>query len=152
MGLDSTGSVAANRSIFAVDGEEVTRITRGYCRFWSVGVPAPDPGPLAATRLMSERHSVHRQNARWRIVDGETVVINLTTTHYYSLNRTGTYVWNLLLEGGQSVDDLAGAVAARYGQPLDVVRRDVRALIDDLRREDLIVATEADLEDRAEKA
>ena len=100
---------------------------------------------------MSERHSVHRQNARWRIVDGETVVINLTTTHYYSLNRTGTYVWNLLLEGGQSVDDLAGAVAARYGQPLDVVRRDVRALIDDLRREDLIVATEADLEDRAEK-
>jgi DNA/RNA endonuclease YhcR with UshA esterase domain len=25
---------------------------------------------------MSERHSVHRQNTRWRIVDGETVVIN----------------------------------------------------------------------------
>jgi hypothetical protein len=101
---------------------------------------------------MSERHSVHRQNARWRIVDGETVVINLTSTHYYSLNKTGTYVWNLLVEGGQSVDDLAGAVAARYGKPLDVVRGDVRALIDDLRREELIVATEADLEDRAEKA
>ncbi len=101
---------------------------------------------------MSERHSVHRQNTRWRIVDGETVVINLTSTHYYSLNKTGTYVWNLLLEGGQSVDDLAGAVASRYGQPLDVVVGDVRALIDDLRREELIVATEADIEDRAEKA
>ena len=101
---------------------------------------------------MSERHSVHRQNARWRIVDGETVVINLTSTHYYSLNKTGTYVWNLLLEGGQSVDDLAGAVAARYGQPLDVVRGDVRALIDDLRREELIVATEADREERTENS
>ena len=68
------------------------------------------------------------------------------------MNKTGTYVWNLLLEGDRSVDDLAGAVAARYGQPLDVVIGDVRALIDDLRREELIVATEADLEDRAEKA
>jgi len=101
---------------------------------------------------MSERHSVHRQNARWRIVDGETVVINLTSTHYYSLNKTGTYVWSLLLDGGQSVDELAGAVAAHYGQPLDAVLGDVRALIDDLRREELIVATEADLEDRTEKA
>jgi hypothetical protein len=101
---------------------------------------------------MSERHSVHRLNTRWRIVDGETVVINLTSTHYYSLNKTGTYVWNLLLEGGQSVDDLAGAVAARFGQPLDVVLGDVRALIDDLRREELIVAREADLEDRTEEA
>src|SRR6185503_19652713 len=100
---------------------------------------------------MSERHSVNRQNTRWRIVDGETVVINLTSTHYYSLNKTGTYVWNLLLEGDQSMDDIAGAVAARYGQPVDVVRGDLRALIDDLRREELIVTREADLEDRAEK-
>ena len=101
---------------------------------------------------MSERHSVNRQNTRWRIVDGETVVINLTSTHYYSLNKTGTYVWNLLLEGDQSMDDIAGAVAARYGQPVDVVLGDLRALIDHLRREELIVTREADLEDRAEKA
>lgn len=91
---------------------------------------------------MSELYSVDRQNARWRIVDREAVVINLTNTHYYSLNKTGTFIWSLLLEGDRSLDDIAGAVAARYGQALDAVLGDVRAVIDELKREDLVVMKE----------
>lgn len=88
---------------------------------------------------MSELYSINRENARWRIVDGEAVVIHLVNTHYYSLNRTGTFVWNLLLERDLSLDDLATATADHYQQPLAAIRRDVGQLLEELTREDLLV-------------
>jgi hypothetical protein len=88
---------------------------------------------------MSERYAVNRDNARWRIVDGEAVVINLASTHYYSLNKTGTFIWNLLVDRECSLDDLAREVATRYGRNLDTVLPDVRSVVDDLTREDLVV-------------
>ncbi len=88
---------------------------------------------------MPELYSINRDNARWRIVDGEAVVIHLVHTHYYSLNRTGTFLWNLLLERDLSLDDLAAATADHYQQPLAAVRNDVGQLLDELTREDLLV-------------
>jgi hypothetical protein len=86
-----------------------------------------------------ERYRVDPDNARWRIVDGEAVVINLTSTHYYSLNKTGTFIWNLLVDGDHGLDDLARAVAAQYGRSTEAVVPDVRAVLDDLTRENLVV-------------
>lgn len=88
---------------------------------------------------MSDLYSINRDNARWRIVDGEAVVIHLINTHYYSLNRTGTFLWNLLLEADRTLDDLAAATADYYQQPLTAVRGDVGRLLDELTREDLLV-------------
>jgi hypothetical protein len=88
---------------------------------------------------MSERYAVNRDNARWRIVDGEAVVINLTNTHYYSLNKTGTFIWNLLVEGDLSVDEIVGEIVVRYGQSGEAVLPDVRNVLEELAREDLEV-------------
>jgi hypothetical protein len=87
----------------------------------------------------AETYSINHENTRWRVVDGEAVVIHLASTHYYGLNRTGTYLWNLLLEGERSLEELAAVVAARYAQPLEVVAIDIRGVLDDLVREDLLV-------------
>ena len=85
------------------------------------------------------RLTVNRDNALWRIVDGEAVLISAATSYYYSLNRTGTFVWNLLADGPLTPDDLVRRVADHYGVAAAAVRDDVGALLDQLRAEDLIV-------------
>jgi hypothetical protein len=87
----------------------------------------------------SGRYRVNAENARWRVVDGEAVVINLTNTHYYGLNKTGTFIWNLLAEAERSVDDLVEAVAVRYGRPSAAVSPDVHGVLAELTRENLVV-------------
>lgn len=94
----------------------------------------------ATSRSEPERYALNAENTRWRVVDGEAVLISLTTTHYYSLNDTGTFVWELLAGGAHTAEDLADAVAARYRRPVDGVLDDVRLLLDELVREDLVLA------------
>ena len=114
------------------------------------GVP-PTDSPVVRGAA-SELYSVNRQNTRWRIVDGETVVINLESTHYYSLNKTGTFVWTFLLEGERSLGEVATAVATHYCQPLQAVLFDVRAVIHELAREALVVMRSLPDEKRTEDA
>ena len=47
-------------------------------------------------------------------IDGETVVINLDSGSYYSLEGSGADLWSRLL-AGESLNDSAAAVAARHG-------------------------------------
>ena len=84
------------------------------------------------------RLTVNRDNALWRIVDGEAVLISAATSFYYSLNRTGTLAWNLLADGALTHDDIVRRGAAHYGVDPAAVRDDVGALLDHLRAEDLI--------------
>ena len=64
---------------------------------------------------MSESiYAVNQDNTAWREVDGEVIVINAATTYYYSLNKTGSYLWRLLLEGGAGIDYITQQLAAQY--------------------------------------
>lgn len=47
-------------------------------------------------------------------IDGETVVINLATGNYYSMEGSGTDLWSRLLAGETPVES-AAALAARRG-------------------------------------
>ena len=73
-----------------------------------------------------------------RILDGETVLLDLKSGVYYSLNEAGTVVWNLFAEGATEAE-LAGALAAEYEVPAEEALRDVRELLKDLCDEGLIV-------------
>ena len=88
---------------------------------------------------MPNHYTVNRENARWRVVDGEAVVINLATSHYYSLNRTGTFIWNLLAERELGFDEILDALASRYRQVPDSIEPDLRRILDDLNRESLLL-------------
>ena len=82
--------------------------------------------------------AVVKENASWRIVDGEAVVIHLETTHYYSLNGTGTYIWELLAEQPMDADGIVSKVARHYERPEAEVAADVHALLQHLKQERLI--------------
>ncbi len=85
-------------------------------------------------------YSINRDAVRWRVVDGEAVLIHVKTTFYYSLNATGTAVWELLAEGDRSLDELVEAVAARFERDPSKVRSDVELFLEQMTKEELVEA------------
>jgi hypothetical protein len=75
------------------------------------------------------------------VIDGEAVMINLTTGNYYSLNPVGVAVWEAVT-GGASVDEAVDVLASRYEGSRDEITAAVESLLDELRREELVVPAE----------
>lgn len=82
------------------------------------------------------------EDVLFREVDGMSILLNLDTEYYYSLDEVGTRMWSLLAETG-SIDATLSAVIEEYVVPPDVVRRDLEALVSDLVRHGLLVKTVA---------
>ena len=88
-------------------------------------------------------YRVDEDHVAWRIVDGEAVIIHNESSIYYSLNRTGTYIWNGLTERAACVDDIVRGVSAHNGSAGEIAT-DVRDFLKQLVQEDLVVETEGD--------
>ena len=85
-------------------------------------------------------YAVNQDNTAWREVDGEVVVINGATTYYYSLNKTGSYLWRLLLEGGGGIDYITQRLAARHQKQAKELRPHVESFVRLLEEEALITS------------
>jgi hypothetical protein len=70
-------------------------------------------------------------------IDGETLVVQLTTGTYYSLRGTAHEAWQLLA-AEQPLDDVTAELARRYPDA-PAVRVDVRSFADELLAEQLLV-------------
>lgn len=86
------------------------------------------------------RYFVDNEVARWRMVDGEVVLLHAETSYYYNLNSSGSYLWQLLTEKGRSQADLVAALAERHEIEESTVALDVETLLGDLLREGLVKA------------
>jgi Coenzyme PQQ synthesis protein D (PqqD) len=81
---------------------------------------------------MGERYSANTENPRWRVVNGEAVIINLSNTPYYALNKTGTFIWGLLSERELDRDEIAREVTARFDVRRETAANDVREILEQL--------------------
>jgi hypothetical protein len=71
------------------------------------------------------------------VMQGEAVLIHLGTGHYYSMDRVGAEIWQMI-DGHGSVDEMVVRLSARYGASSDQVRADVNRLVDELLSEHLV--------------
>jgi len=94
---------------------------------------------------MARVNTIQGEAVAWREVDGEFVLISVETTHYYSLNSTGSDVWRVLLEGPQTASSIAAALALRHGMEAKAVEPEVSVLLAELESEGLIHAEELEL-------
>lgn len=62
-----------------------------------------------------------------QVIEGEAIVINLTSGVYYSLEGPGAFAWELLA-GGATPAAAAEAVARRYDVDAETARGDVERL------------------------
>ena len=79
----------------------------------------------------------------WRLVEGEVVLLNVTTGQYYSLDEVGSRVWALLPSTGLTLTALRDALLSEYDAEPAVMDRDLQALFDRLTTADLVVTLPA---------
>lgn len=99
------------------------------------------PRPAAANRTPEPCVNAAKQDViLTELEDGTGVLLHLGTRFYYTLNRTGVAAWKLLSSGeAGTAEELTAALARAFdGAAPAEVRRDVDALLRELRDEGLL--------------
>ncbi len=73
----------------------------------------------------------------WRNIDGEAIILNLDTGFYYSLNKIGTIIWQMLNEK-KKIPQIIEAMCRDYNNATSKIGRDIEFLIKDLSKEGLL--------------
>jgi Coenzyme PQQ synthesis protein D (PqqD) len=89
------------------------------------------------------RYAVNSGQVISEIVDGEAVMINLTTGNYYSLNESGSAIW-AAIEAGAGAGEIVEQLAGRYEGDRSEIEGGANQLISELLAEELIVTTDGD--------
>ena len=85
---------------------------------------------------------IRSTNATHQTVAGEAILIDLNTGSYYSLNETGTWLWEHL-DGKHTIDELAAdlAVACDIPDQVSMVQQDLNDLVANLLKEGLVIVS-----------
>lgn len=90
--------------------------------------------------MTATRYRIH-PDLSFRIIDGEAVILQVATTTYYSLNPTGTVLWEALRDGATR-DEMVGKILETYDVDRPTAEKDVDALLEDMTRENLLATEE----------
>ncbi len=88
--------------------------------------------------IPSERFKVHPKIVS-ETIDGEVIILNLDRGRYYSLTLAGTDAWNAVGRAA-SGEEIVNELLARYDGARSEVEQAVDQLLDELRREELILS------------
>lgn len=69
--------------------------------------------------------------------DGDTVLLDLTKRRYYTLNETGTLIWQMV-EDGAALSDIVTAITAEWDVSTEDARSSVQDLLGDLEKQGLV--------------
>ncbi|MBL8037299.1 MAG: PqqD family protein [Nitrospira sp.] len=90
-----------------------------------------DPTMLHQVVLM-KNHDVQSTN-----MDDETVLLDLSTGRYYTLNRLGSLIWDLCT-GNQTIGDIHTAICDRFDVVPERALDDLVTLVNQLTQEGLL--------------
>jgi len=76
-----------------------------------------------------------------KVIDGEAIIINLANGIYYSMDKVGGLIWDLL-QVGYDLEEIVVAVTERYDVSREQVQADVQELVEELLRENLVSVSE----------
>jgi hypothetical protein len=76
-----------------------------------------------------------------KVMDGEAILINLSNGIYYSMDKAGGLVWEMV-EGRRSIEEMASCIVARYEVSAEQARADVERLMEELVQENLVAEAE----------
>jgi len=87
------------------------------------------------------RFQVRVDEVAAKVLDGETIIINVANGLYYSLAGVGSEMW-VLLENGRSLGEMAAIIAARYAVSPSEVAADLERLGGELLAERMVAIVE----------
>jgi hypothetical protein len=71
------------------------------------------------------------------IIDGEAIIMNLSSGMYYSMDRVGAVLWEWLARG-HTMEEIVEGLSARFAVAPSVARADVETLFGQLIQEGLV--------------
>lgn len=83
------------------------------------------------------RVQIREGDVLFQELQGETVLLNLTTGVYLGLNPIGTRIWRLM-ESKQSLREVLDAMLQEYDVPEEQLTGDVVSLVDKMRAHGLV--------------
>ncbi len=86
---------------------------------------------------MSEALRIRPDALEWREAEGEIVALDLRTSTYVAINRTGASLWPALIEGA-SREELVSTLEQRFGLDRARAEGDLDAFLELLRDRDLL--------------
>jgi coenzyme PQQ synthesis protein D (PqqD) len=93
------------------------------------GTPLPSPAPSTIFKPLAEGG----------------VLFSTSTEVYFGVNVIGARIWELLPPATATFEELCTTLASQYHDVSEAqIRRDVKAFLDDLLSNDLVVATKED--------
>lgn len=78
------------------------------------------------------------ENVTYEIVSDSAILIRMDTGTYFDMNRIGTEFWQML-DGVQTIQQHAAAIAAKYEVDVPMVVADLLEMANDMAREKLVV-------------
>jgi hypothetical protein len=72
-----------------------------------------------------------------KVIDSEAIIINLANGIYYSMDKAGGVIWEML-EAGHSLEEVIAAATTRYDVSREQAQTDVERLATELLQENLL--------------
>ena len=89
------------------------------------------------TKDLSEKYPTKGKEVVYKEIESKSVLLNLENGSYYTLNKTGTFIWSLL-DGKTAVRELVEVLTQNFEVTKDEASKDVFTLIANLKKEGLI--------------
>jgi hypothetical protein len=87
--------------------------------------------------------SPSHNNVLAKVIDGEAILINVSTGAYYSLNGIGGLVWQWI-EKEKNLQEMLLALTRGYNVETDTALKDIQQLLATMEKEGLITTTSCD--------
>lgn len=98
---------------------------------------APTAVSQLDTALLHEVVLMRNPDVQATNMDGETVLLDLSTGRYYTLNRVGSLIWGLCT-GKQTISDIHAVLCNRFDVAPERALGDLVTLVDQLIKEGLL--------------
>ena len=96
-----------------------------------------DSAPWGSTRPVENPIKLRSDALEWREIEGELVALDLRSSTYLAVNRTGTTIWPGLV-AGETRDELVGRLAQAFDIPRAAAEADIDAFLRELEEQDLL--------------
>ena len=90
---------------------------------------------------LKQRVQPNKEEVAAKVMDGEAILINLSNGIYYSMDKVGAVVWELV-ERNFSPEEMVASIMSRYEVETEKAQADVERLLKELVDEKLILAAD----------
>jgi hypothetical protein len=88
--------------------------------------------------MLNKMYKINESKAISETIDGETIIINLETGYYYSVNNTATIIWNEIKEN-RSIRSISQHFLNHYEVDTDTAEKSIAEIISFFLKDDLIL-------------